>query len=185
MNHFSLILNFTWAAWTPRRRLSVHATFFARRPRRLGKIEYGVRLGAVGVWATPNLGFCWHWILAPACKLVRVPLCARLLLPLRARLAAVLYYLPFLPVRAALPPCARPARGCSSLCAPCTRLLLVARQCCSRLLLACSRLLLAARGCCSLSARLLLAGRTAGRLLPFPGRPSLVEWYVRVYVLCV
>jgi hypothetical protein len=47
-----------------RRRLGVQATFFARRPRRPGKIEYGVRLGAVGVWATPfspwatpNLGF--------------------------------------------------------------------------------------------------------------------------------
>jgi hypothetical protein len=156
MNHFSLILNFTWAAWTPRRRLSVHATFFARRPRRLGKIEYGVRLGAVGVWATPNLGFCWHWILAPACKLVRVPLCARLLLPLRARLAAVLYYLPFLPVRAALPPCARPARGCSSLCAPCTRLLLVARQSCSPLAAAPRLLAAAAR-----RSRLLLAGRAA------------------------
>jgi hypothetical protein len=36
-----------------RRRLGVQATFFARRPRRPGKIEYGVRLGAVGVWATP------------------------------------------------------------------------------------------------------------------------------------
>jgi hypothetical protein len=181
-----------------RRRLGVQASIVARRPRRPGKIEYGVRLGVVGVWATPfspwatpNLGFFWRWILAPACKLARVLLCARLAaVPVRATILSPFFlcawlFLPARALHAAAPPCARlllaarqsclplaaaPRLLAASLRAPCTRLLLAARQSCSPLaaapcLLAAaarhSRLLLATRGYCSLSARLLLAERAA------------------------
>jgi hypothetical protein len=102
----------------------------------------------VGVWATPNLGFFWRWILAPACKLARgwrLFLCARLFSPLSS--------------------C---ACGSSSLRAPCTRLLLparallAARQSCSPL---------------AAAPRLLAAAARWARgwpAAPLPWRPSLV-----------
>jgi hypothetical protein len=42
---------------SPKRRLGVQAVIFARRRNRPDKNEYGVRLGEVGVWTTPDLGF--------------------------------------------------------------------------------------------------------------------------------
>jgi hypothetical protein len=124
-------------------------------------------------WATPNLGFFWRWILAPACKLARVLLCARLAaVPVRAALpvrAAILspfflcawLFLPARALHAAAPPCARHAKA--------------ARR--SRLLLACSRPPCArpARGCSSLRApctRLLLAARQSRS--PLAAAPCLL-----------
>jgi hypothetical protein len=157
--------------WFKRRRLGVQAVVFARRRRCPGKNEHGIRLGEVGVWATPSplratpdLGFAGlsHRARSPNWRVLWA-FGARQLPPVRAR------QLPLcacdcscargcsLPLRAAAPcaPLLLPARGCCSPGArgcslplraaapsPCARLLLPGRGCCSP-----------ARGCCSPGAR--------------------------------